>query len=105
MADRDNMLQLHFKQGLNMANNRLENIVSRWHSCIMSYTKRNKIIYLIATRWLSLAMALTGIVQLLKIEEARAAFGPFLLLFLTPVTWYLRPDDSKVFSIINRQKA
>jgi len=32
-------------------------------------TKRNKIIYWIATIWLSLGMLSTGIVQLLKVEE------------------------------------
>ena len=32
-------------------------------------TKRNKIIYWVATLWLSLGMASTGIVQLLKIKE------------------------------------
>ena len=32
-------------------------------------TKRNKIIYWIATIWLSLGMASTGIVQLMKIKE------------------------------------
>lgn len=32
-------------------------------------TKRNKIIYWIATAWLSLGMFSTGIVQLLKIED------------------------------------
>ena len=32
-------------------------------------TKRNKIIYWIATLWLALGMASTGIVQLLKLQE------------------------------------
>jgi len=32
-------------------------------------TKRNKIIYWIATTWLALGMLSTGIVQLLKVEE------------------------------------
>ncbi len=32
-------------------------------------TKRNKIIYWVATIWLSLGMASTGIVQLLKLKE------------------------------------
>ena len=32
-------------------------------------TKRNKIIYWVATLWLSLGMVSTGIVQLIKIEE------------------------------------
>jgi hypothetical protein len=35
----------------------------------MTTTKRNKIIYWIATIWLSLGMASTGIVQLIKMEE------------------------------------
>ena len=32
-------------------------------------TKRNKIIYWIATLWLALGMLSTGVVQLLKVEE------------------------------------
>lgn len=35
----------------------------------MSATKRNKIIYWIATVWLSLGMSVTGIVQIIKMEE------------------------------------
>lgn len=35
-------------------------------------TKRNKIIYWIATIWLALGMLSTGIVQLMKMEEAAA---------------------------------
>jgi hypothetical protein len=37
-------------------------------------TKRNKIIYWIATGWLALGMVSTGIVQLIKIEEEVANF-------------------------------
>ncbi|RBQ03640.1 DoxX family protein [Pedobacter miscanthi] len=37
-------------------------------------TKRNKIIYWIATVWLSLGMLSTGIVQLLKMKEEVALF-------------------------------
>ena len=37
-------------------------------------TKRNKIIYWIATGWLSLGMLSTGIVQLLKTKEEAALF-------------------------------
>ncbi|SMD32882.1 DoxX-like family protein [Reichenbachiella faecimaris] len=35
----------------------------------MTFTKRNKIIYWVATLWLSLGMVSTGIVQLIKMEE------------------------------------
>lgn len=35
----------------------------------MTSTKRNKIIYWIATIWLSLGMTVTGAVQILKLEE------------------------------------
>jgi hypothetical protein len=35
----------------------------------MTTTKRNKIIYWVATIWLSLGMVSTGIVQLIKMEE------------------------------------
>ena len=35
----------------------------------MDATKRNKIIYWIATIWLALGMVSTGIVQLIKLEE------------------------------------
>jgi hypothetical protein len=38
-------------------------------------TKRNKIIYWIATSWLALGMTSTGIVQLLKMEEEVANFS------------------------------
>ena len=38
-------------------------------------TKRNKIIYWIATGWLSLGMLSTGIVQLLKTKEEAALFA------------------------------
>ena len=37
-------------------------------------TKRNKIIYWIATIWLALGMVSTGIVQLLQIEEEAESF-------------------------------
>lgn len=37
-------------------------------------TKRNKIIYWIATIWLSLGMVSTGIVQLLKVKEETEMF-------------------------------
>jgi hypothetical protein len=38
-------------------------------------TKRNKIIYWIATGWLALGMTSTGIVQLLNMEEEAANFS------------------------------
>jgi uncharacterized membrane protein YphA (DoxX/SURF4 family) len=121
-------------------------------------TKRNKIIYWIATIWLALGMISTGIVQLLKVneevdkmtqlgypayiltilgvwkilgvvavllpkfpllkewayagfffpmsgavfshfvagDEAKEFFGPTLLLILTIVSWYFRPEDRKI---------
>lgn len=121
-------------------------------------TKTTKIIYWIATLWLSLGMLSTGIVQLLKMKEevslmttlgypsylltilgvwkilgviavlipkfpllkewayagffftmtgavishlivgddAKNLFGPVLLLVLTTVSWYFRPDDRKI---------
>ena len=37
-------------------------------------SKRNKIIYWIATLWLALGMVSTGIVQLMKVEAEREAF-------------------------------
>ena len=37
-------------------------------------TKRNKIIYWIATLWLALGMTSTGIVQLIKMKEEEAMF-------------------------------
>jgi hypothetical protein len=48
-------------------------------------TKRNKIIYWIATVWLSLGMASTGIVQLVKVkeEEDMMAHLGYPLYFLT----------------------
>lgn len=120
-------------------------------------TKRNKIIYWVATLWLSLGMVSTGIVQLIKMREevemiehlgyplyfltilgvwkllgvvavlvprfpvvkewayagfffsmsgavfshwaigdgAKEFFGPVLLLILTIVSWYFRPEDRK----------
>ena len=124
-------------------------------------TKRNKIIYWIATLWLSLGMVSTGIVQLLKMKEevdmfshlgypiylltilavwkflgvlavlvprypllkewayagfffamsgavyshiamhhsAKDLFGPVLLLVLTAVSWYFRPESRKVVTV------
>ncbi|GAB3315684.1 DoxX family protein [Larkinella ripae] len=121
-------------------------------------TKRNKLIYWIATLWLALGMVSTGIVQALHVREevalfahlgypvyfltmlavwkflgvgavlvprfplvkewayagfffamsgaifshlakgddAKAYFGPGLLLILTVVSWYFRPADRKV---------
>lgn len=123
-------------------------------------TKRNKIIYWIATCWLALGMVSTGIVQLIKMKEEadmmahlgyplyfltmlgvwkllgtiavlvpkfplvkewayagfffamsgavfshiasgdgfKELFGPVLLIVLTVVSWYFRPDDRKVIS-------
>ncbi|QDW27919.1 DoxX family protein [Pedobacter sp. KBS0701] len=48
-------------------------------------TKRNKIIYWIATAWLSLGMLSTGIVQLLKMKEEIALFSQlgYPLYFMT----------------------
>ncbi|OQP57793.1 DoxX-like family protein [Niastella vici] len=48
-------------------------------------TKRNKIIYWIATLWLSLGMVATGIVQLLKVpaEASKMAFLGYPLYILT----------------------
>jgi len=48
-------------------------------------TKRNKIIYWIATLWLSLGMVATGIVQLLKVpaEAGKMAFLGYPLYVLT----------------------
>lgn len=48
-------------------------------------TKRNKIIYWIATVWLSLGMLSTGIVQLIKMKEEAALFTQlgYPLYFLT----------------------
>lgn len=121
--------------------------------------KRNKIIYWVATLWLSLGMLSTGIVQLIKMEEevdmmehlgypvyllsilgiwkilgvvaillpkyplvkewayagflflmsgaiishlfvgdpGKDFFGPSLLLILTLVSWYFRPEGRKLF--------
>jgi hypothetical protein len=123
--------------------------------------KRNKTIYWIATVWLSLGMATTGIVQLMKVKEeedmmahlgyplyfltilgvwkllgviavlapkfplvkewayagfffsmsgalfshmaagdgAKEFFGPGLLLMLTIVSWYFRPEDRTTVSV------
>jgi uncharacterized membrane protein YphA (DoxX/SURF4 family) len=124
-------------------------------------TKRTKIIYWIATCWLSLGMVSSGIVQLIKVpeevtmmthlgyplyfltiigiwkllgvvavlipkfsllkewtyagfffvmsgavfshiaaeDEAKEFFGPLLLLTLTVVSWYFRPENRKINSI------
>lgn len=121
-------------------------------------TKRNKIIYWIATLWLALGMTSTGIVQLIRMEEevqnfrhlgfplyvmtiigvwkllgvvailipkfpilkewayagfffamsgalishlilgdsGAGLFGPALLIVLTAVSWYFRPEDRKI---------
>lgn len=53
----------------------------------MTTEKRNKIIYWIATLWLSLGMTVTGIVQILKTEEetammARLGYPAYLLTIL-----------------------
>jgi hypothetical protein len=123
-------------------------------------SKRDKIIYWIATPWLSLGMFSTGLVQLLHLKEevemmthlgyplyfltilgvwkmlgvvavlvpkfplvkewayagfffamtgavfshiacgdgAKELFGPSLLIILTIVSWYFRPDDRKIIS-------
>ena len=125
-------------------------------------TKRNKIIYWIATAWLALGMLSTGIVQLLKIkeeadmftrlgyptylltiigvwkilgvvavvipkfpllkewayggfffimtgaifshlacgDEAKEFFGPILLLTLTFISWFFRPAERKMISVL-----
>ena len=56
-------------------------------------TKRNKIIYWIATIWLSLGMVSTGIVQLLKVKEEADMFTrlgyPFYLLTILAVWKFL----------------
>ncbi len=127
-------------------------------------TKRNKIIYWIATIWLALGMLSTGIVQLLKMEaevdnmtqlgypayfltilgvwkilgvaavlipkfpllkewayagfffamsgatysriaagdSANAIFPSLLLLILTLVSWYFRPADRKILSLLSK---
>ena len=124
-------------------------------------SKRNKIVFWIATGWLSLGMISTGIVQLIKMEEevknftqlgypiylltilgvwkilgviavlvpkfpvikewayagfffamsgafishlangedVSTLFGPSLLLILTVVSWYFRPNNRKTVSI------
>lgn len=124
-------------------------------------TKRNKIIYWVATIWLALGMVSTGIVQLIHMkeevemmnhlgyplyfltllgiwkllgaialllpkfplvkewayagfffamsgavyshlassDEALTLFGPILLIVLTVVSWYFRPEDRKIASI------
>ena len=124
-------------------------------------TKRNKIIYWIATAWLALGMLSTGIVQLIKTDDevdlmkslgypiyflsiigvwkmlgviailipefrllkewtyagfffamsgavvshlivgndAKDIFGPMLLLILTVISWYFRPDNRKIIRV------
>ena len=124
-------------------------------------TKRNKIIYWIATLWLALGMTSTGIVQLLRVKEevelmtglgypvyiltilgtwkllgtiavlvpkfplvkewayagfffnmsgaifshlvvgsgASDLFGPSLLIVLTVVSWYFRPEERKLIPV------
>lgn len=124
-------------------------------------TKRNKIIYWIATLWLALGMTSTGIVQLLRVKEevalmtglgypvyvltilgtwkllgtmavlvpkfplvkewayagfffnmsgaiishlvvgsgASDLFGPSLLIVLTVVSWYFRPEERKLVPV------
>ena len=124
-------------------------------------TKRNKIIYWIATLWLALGMTATGIVQLIKVDDevknftnlgyplylmtilgvwkilgvitiliprfpllkewayagfffamsgaaishiliedkAISLFGPLLLLILTILSWYFRPQERKIISV------
>ncbi|MEO8240190.1 MAG: DoxX family protein [Flavobacterium sp.] len=124
-------------------------------------TKRNKIIYWVATLWLALGMLSTAVVQLIKMDEevknfsnlgyplylmtllgvwkilgviailipkfpllkewayagfffamsgalfshlingddAKALFGPALLLVLTILSWYYRPANRKVISV------
>ena len=125
-------------------------------------TKRNKIIYWIATLWLSLGMVSTGVVQLIKLKEeadmmthlgyplyfltiigawkilgviavlipkfplvkewayagfffvmsgavfshmaagdgAKEFFGPILLIVLTVVSWYFRPESRRLRRVI-----
>ena len=125
-------------------------------------TKRNKIIYWIATLWLSLGMVSTGVVQLIKLKEeadmmthlgyplyfltivgawkilgviavlipkfplvkewayagfffvmsgavfshmaagdgAKEFLGPILLIVLTVVSWYFRPESRRLRSVI-----
>ncbi|NIJ52746.1 DoxX family protein [Dyadobacter arcticus] len=126
-------------------------------------TKRNKIIYWIATVWLALGMTSTGIVQLIKMkeevdmftnlgypaylliilgiwkilgvvailipkfplvkewayagfffamsgavfshiaagDELKELFGPMLLIVLTVVSWYFRPEERKLLTAKN----
>ena len=133
----------------------------------MTTTKKNRIIYWIATIWLALGMVSTGGVQLLKVKEevdmmthlgyplyfltilgiwkmlgviavlipkfpllkewayagfffamsgaafshlasgdgAKDFFGPVLLLILTVVSWYFRPDDRKSFQSFSKEIA
>ena len=56
-------------------------------------SKRNKIIYWIATLWLSLGMVSTGMVQLLKVKEEADMFTrlgyPFYLLTILAVWKFL----------------
>ena len=128
-------------------------------------SKRNKIIYWVATIWLALGMTSTGIVQILRIEEEMEVmtrlgypaylpvilgvwkllgvvvvlaprfplvkewayagfffvmsgafishiavddglvelFGPTLLIILTVVSWYFRPESKKLIKVINNK--
>lgn len=56
-------------------------------------TKRNKIIYWIATIWLSLGMVSTGIVQLLRVKEEVTMFNdlgyPLYLMTLLAIWKFL----------------
>jgi hypothetical protein len=64
-------------QGLNLAFNRLLNIVNKLQGDTMK--KRDKIIYWISTIWLALGM--------------------LALLILTALSWYFRPEDRKIILI------
>ncbi len=128
-------------------------------------SKRNKIIYWVATIWLALGMTSTGVVQILRIEEEMEVmtrlgypaylpvilgvwkllgvvvvlaprfplvkewayagfffvmsgafishiavddglvelFGPTLLIILTVVSWYFRPESKKLIKVINNK--
>ena len=73
-------------------------------------TKRNRIIYWIATIWLALGMFSTGAVQLIKGKEGPAGvdsvthlgYPVYLLTILgvwkvwTVSYWYLKPENKKV---------
>ncbi|WCL49019.1 DoxX family protein [Leptospira sp. GIMC2001] len=58
---------------------------------------KNKIIYWVATVWLSLGMISTGIVQIIRLDEEvqkMQALG-YPMYFLTIISWYYRPLDRK----------